>query len=670
MNKLILNAISLALLSTALTNCDGSDKESSASRGTFPQSAENGQPDVNAKPVPIPSEQTNGSATSDSAVTNVASASQNKLGAQPVLAAVPGPLATSECAAPSLDDAATVSAALSSPATLPGRLPSLVPAPVFGTLPTEAAAVTLSSGTIIQTQGTDDKLATVADYLKTQLKKPTGFSLPVNPTEVSGLPCIKLEIRELKDGDKSVGADGYSLMSGKKAVVIRAANAAGLFNGVQTLLQLLPPKVYSPREQATAWTLPSVSIADWPRFAYRGTMLDVARTFFTVDEVKRLIDELALLKVNILHLHLTDDQGWRIAIDELPQLTAVAGHSQIWTDVNPINRFFYTRDQYRDIVAYAGSRFITVVPEIEGPGHATAARAALPGLSCDGAKVPKSPSADDNVGTPIICLSDASHRTAATNYLKTVIASIAALTPGPYIHIGSDETSASPLEMTAYTAAASDAAKAANKTLMGWNELATGDVPAGTVLQYWKNYTSGVAKEALKQGAKFVMSPSDKAYLDQGYLDGTPKGNRGPSNWAGEKDAQTVYDWDPTTFLTVVDDGENERPFLAEKDVLGVEGTYWSEYTTADHTAYLDYMVFPRMASLAEIGWSPLSTHSWDSFKVRLGDQGARWEAFGVGYHRTPEVKWKPLSDMLIVNEAPLAGAPETSQGSSPSAIR
>lgn len=586
------------------------------------------------------------------------------------------------CINPELDDSAAIAASLNKAnGGVPANFPSLLPLPAYGD--TSGNSASFDSRTLIAANVDDANVKAVVDYLKGTLNASTGYGVPVNPMvigepSVASPPCIKLELKELKgpNGER-FGPEAYSLITGKKGVAIRAATAQGLFNGVQTFLQLLPPAIYGSQTPSHndllhhTWDIPAVKIVDWPRFAYRGTMLDVARRFYSVGEVKRYIDEIALLKINTLHLHLADDQGWRIAIDELPELTTIGGTTQSGFASKPDNQWFYTRKQYADIVAYAASRFITIVPEIDGPGHTLAAQASVANLNCNNTRRP--PYAGFDVGNPTICLDDAAHVGSAKAYLNTVLTSVAALTPGPYLHIGGDEAPGmTPEKMSAYVDGASVPAAKAKKLLMGWHQIAQGTLPAGTVLQYWgdESYRSTIGTAAeneniaymrigLSKGAKFVMSPADHAYLDMKYDDTTPYGLK----WEGTVSIQKSYDWDPTTKLTSVD---GKTRLLADNDILGVEAPLWADRAFTDSlgslpigpnerfvppTTYTDYMAFPRLASAAEIGWSPFASHSWDSFKTRLGYQGARWDAFGIGFYRSKEIDWKTPSDPFVVNQ-------------------
>ncbi len=577
----------------------------------------------------------------------------------------------SQCDDPAFDDSDAINTALTAP-SVPSSFPPLVPVPTYGTV-SAGQTINLTPDAIILTRGNDIKLPVAANYLQTRLKTATSFQLPINPYSPTSTPCVKLEIKPLKSTDgKQVGPEGYSLVTAKNGAVIRSSTASGLFNGIQTLLQLMPATVYSNTIQTTAWTIPAVKIVDWPRFAYRGSMLDVARRFYAVDEVKRYIDEIALLKINTLHMHLTDDQGWRIAIDELPELTTIGGTTQSGFASKPENLWFYSRAQYNDIVAYAASRFITIVPEIDGPGHSLAAQASIANLNCNNTK--HSSYSGFDVGNPTICLDDPAHIDNAKTYLNTVLTSLAALTPGPYIHIGGDEAPGmTPAKMSAYVDAAAAPAAKAKKLLMGWHQIAQGTLPAGSVLQYWgdESYSQtigttsedkniGEVRSGLAQGAKFVMSPADHAYLDMKYDTTTTYG----LTWEGTVSVAKSYDWDPTTKLASVDG--NTR-LLTDNNVLGVEAPLWTDRAFTNSlssslpsgpnprfvapTLYTDYMAFPRLASVAEIGWSPYASHSWDDFKIRLGYQGARWDAFGTGYFRAPGIDWKTPSDLFVVNE-------------------
>ena len=352
------------------------------------------------------------------------------------------------------------------------------------------------------------------------------------------------------------------------------------------------------------------------RFEWRGVMLDVARHFFDVATVKRFIDLSTMYKVNHLHLHLTDDQGWRIAVDSWPRLATHGGGSQVGGGPGG----YYTKDDYREIVAYAAKRFVTVVPEVDLPGHTNAALASYPELNCDGKAPPRYTGID--VGFSALCANDAD----TDRFLSDVLGELADLTPGPYLHIGGDEASEmTPDDYATVVTRAQEIVSASGKTAVGWHQLAEAKLDDSTVLQFWDNDASapGVA-EAATSGHRVIMSPANHAYLDQMYDNTSPIGLR----WAGPTSVEKAYGWDPA----------NHIPGVAEQAVLGVEGPLWTEtVTTMDD---IEYLAFPRLAAIAEIGWSPVSTHDWSAFRVRLGGQAPRWAALGVDFARTDDVPW------------------------------
>jgi hexosaminidase len=409
----------------------------------------------------------------------------------------------------------------------------------------------------------------------------------------------------------------------KASVRLEAGSPEGLFRGVQTLRQLLPPAIESPTVKPGPWTMPGVEVADSPRFAWRGTMLDVARHFFTVQQVERYIDQAALYKINTLHLHLSDDQGWRIAIDGWPRLATYGGS----TAVGGGKGGYYTQADYSAIVRYAAARYMTIVPEIDGPGHTNAALASYAQLNCDGKAPPLYTGTD--VGFSSWCIA----KPVTYELLNDVLGQLARLTPGPYLHIGGDEAhSTTAADYATFIEKVGPIVGRYGKKVVGWNEIGGAKIPPGSVAQYWntaKGSEDGTqtARDAVAQGAKVVMSPANRAYLDMKYDESTPLGQ----DWAGLIEVRDSYEWDPATLV----DG------VTEKDVLGVEAPLWSE--TIVTNANIDYMTFPRLPAIAEIGWSPQARRSWDDFRVRLAAQGPRWSAMSVNFYRSPQVPW-PVS--------------------------
>ncbi|MFF1574449.1 beta-N-acetylhexosaminidase [Leifsonia sp. NPDC058292] len=421
-------------------------------------------------------------------------------------------------------------------------------------------------------------------------------------------------------------AEGYSLAVTAEGVRIGAATAAGAFWGVQTLRQLVPVECAS-----DPLTIDPVTVRDSPRFGYRGAMLDVARHFFTPDEVKRFIDAIVLLKVNHLHLHLTDDQGWRIHIESWPNLTAHGASSGSDGSAGG----FFTQDEFRDIVAYAAQRFVTIVPELDMPGHTNAALASYPELNASGVAAALYTGSD--VGFSTLLVDDAT----TDRFIDDVVREVAALTPGPYLHIGGDEClSTSPEDFLRFIAKAAATVARHGKTPAGWHEMGkSAELPDGTVGQYWDFTTprGSSADETLsfvRQGGAVIMSPSDVSYLDIVYEDGDEIGQ----DWAdGPTTIREAYEWDPARIV----------PGLGDAHTLGVEAPVWTE--TIATIEEVERMVFPRLAAVAEIGWSPapadteeiVAARDFDEFAPRLAALGEHWAAAGTDFRRVPEVPWR-----------------------------
>ncbi|NHC13336.1 family 20 glycosylhydrolase [Motilibacter deserti] len=548
-------------------------------------------------------------------------------------------------------------------AVAPVTAPQLVPLPQEMSL-RSGQSFTLSADTrIVAAQGA----LAVAQQLAAVLRPSTGYALPVS----TGAPQPGTLALAL-DGATSLGDEGYTLESGSTGVVVRAHTAHGAFNGVQTLRQLLPAWVESPTVRPGPWTVPGVSITDEPRFGYRGAMLDIARHFQTVDTVKRIIDEISMYKINTLHLHLADDQGWRIAINGRPELTTIG--AQFGIDNSPGG--YWTQAEYVDVVQYAASRFVTIVPEIDTPGHTNAAIMAYadihPDINCSANKPPRWNLSGD-VGYSALC-PDSPNTWAL---LTDVINQLSALTPGPYYHIGGDEVPTTILTQQQYADFINREAPivgAAGKIVMGWNEISEGDfgqpgMPQG-VVQFWGTGGTGSggdsARRAVQKGMKVVMSPADRAYVDQKYVTSRTTNPNGPVtpiglNWACPRgcDVDTAYNWDPATLVPARTTSTGEvLPAVTESDVIGVEGALWSE--TVKNLSDAEYLYFPRLPAIAELGWSPAGVpgRTFDEFKVRLAAQGARWTAMGVNFYPSPLVPWRAdltAADVNVTNTYPYA---------------
>ncbi|MFF9570706.1 beta-N-acetylhexosaminidase [Streptomyces sp. NPDC014685] len=499
------------------------------------------------------------------------------------------------------------------PAAGPPRpLGQIVPAPMRAE--PGGSPYTITPATRIRVGGASGEVRRIGDYLAGVLRPSTGYALPVTGDGGDG---IRLRLVE---GSPELGAEGYRLKADGGSVTITARGPAGLFHGVQTLRQLLPAAVERKSPQKGPWKVAGGTVTDAPRYAYRGAMLDVSRHFFSVAEVKRYIDQLALYKINKLHLHLSDDQGWRIAIDSWPRLATYGGQ----TEVGGGPGGHYTKSDYREIVRYAASRYLEVVPEIDLPGHTNAALASYAELNCDGVAPPLY--TGTQVGFSSLCVPKA----VTYDFVDDVIREVAELTPGAYFHIGGDEAhSTSHEDYVAFMDRAQAVVGTYGKTVIGWHQL-TGATPVkGAIAQYWGYDRTGAAEReqvarAAANGTKLVLSPADRGYLDMKYDEDTKLG----LSWAGYVSVERSYDWNPAAYL----DG------VPQEAVLGVEAPLWSE--TLTDSAEIEQMAFPRLPGIAEVGWSPAATHDWETYKVRLGAQGPRLSALGVDYYRAPQVPW------------------------------
>ncbi|MEU8264357.1 beta-N-acetylhexosaminidase [Micromonospora sp. NPDC048999] len=490
---------------------------------------------------------------------------------------------------------------------------SVVPAPAT-VAPAGGVTYRITATTTIWTEPGSAAATDIAGQLAAILRRSTGYALPV--TAASGSTPADGIALLLSGAPTGLGAEGYQLDVTTASIVVRANAAAGLFAGVQTLRQLLPPAAESATAQPGPWDVAGGRIVDYPRFAHRGAMLDVARHFLPVSVVQRYIDEIALYKVNRLHLHLSDDQGWRIAVDSWPNLAIYGGSTQVGGGTGG----YYTQAEYRQIVAYAAARYVMIVPEIDMPGHTNAALASYAQLNCNGV-APKLYTGT-KVGFSSLCVS----KEITYTFLDQVLGEIAALTPGPYLHIGGDEASSTTAaDYATFLNRAQQIVAARGKTVVGWHDIVNAPVLPSTVAQFWGTTTSNAAvASAARNGTKIIMSPANRTYLDMKYNSRTRLGQR----WAGYIEVQDAYGWDPGAYLTGV----------GEASVLGVEAPLWTE--TIETLADVENMAFPRLPAIAELGWSPASTHDWTSFNQRLGAQGPRWRVMGINYYHSTQVSW------------------------------
>jgi len=469
----------------------------------------------------------------------------------------------------------------------------------------------LSRRTTIVVDGTNAEVTAVAEALGAILRPSTGFALAISST-AADTSASNIYMRLAADR-AALGEEGYDLAVTRGSATLVANRPAGLFRGVQTLRQLLPSDVESDMGVARfVWEIPALSITDQPRYAWRGAMLDVSRHFFTVGEVEELIDLLTLYKFNVLHLGLSNDQGWRIEIKSRPKLTSVGSGTQVGGGRGG----FYTQQEYQALIRYAQERYITIVPEIDMPSHSNAALTAYPELGCS--TRPTQPYTGTDVGWSTFCVDNPG----TYALIDDVVREISAITPGQYFHIGGDEVQA--LTNDQYIRFVERVKPIVNrygKRMIGWEEIAKARLDASTLAQQWK---SDSVTTALQYGTKLIMSPAKKVYLDMKYTPGTELGLK----WAAYVEVRDSYDWDPATYMAGV----------TESNIVGVEAALWSE--TVRNITAAEYLLMPRLPAVAEVAWTPQRVRDWENFRVRLSTHASRWNYLGVNYYRSPQIPW------------------------------
>lgn len=473
--------------------------------------------------------------------------------------------------------------------------------------------------------GSADGLTEVANFLAEKLRPATGFELSIAPEDEADRGNIVLKLID----DKELGDEGYVLTVEEDQVIIGANSPAGLFWGAQTFRQLLPADLEQPDAMTgVSWESATGIIRDYPRYAWRGSMMDVARHFFDVAAIKRYIDMISLYKINILHLHLSDDQGWRIEIKSWPNLTQIGGRTQVGGGKGG----YYTQQDYSEIVNYAAKHFITIIPEIDMPGHINSALVSYkelnPGPAINrepGSANPNRPKAGEVYTGIEVGFSTLDFRKELTfQFVNDVLRELAAITPGPYLHIGGDEAAVTKKpDYIAFVNRFKEIVKANGKKMIGWEEIAQADLDSTITVQHW--HSQPYARMAAEKGATLIFSPAEKVYLDMQYDSTTKLG----LHWAAYIEVDSSYMWDPATRVEGVDPAQ----------IKGVEAPLWSEtLVTMDD---VEYMLFPRLAGVAEVGWSKSADRNWDEYKVRLANQALRWEKMGIDYYKSPKVPWK-----------------------------
>ena len=512
--------------------------------------------------------------------------------------------------------------------------PGLVPLPAKAVF--QPGAFTLKSGTKVLA---DEASHDTALYLADHLWPATGYQLKLGAASAAAKGNIVLTTQGAK---ATLGEEGYELIVTPEAVTLRAPAQAGLFYGVQTLLQLFPPQVYAnTRAAGVKWTVPCAQIEDQPRFKWRGLMLDVARHFYNKDEIKQLLDAMAAQKLNTFHWHLVDDQGWRIEIKRYPLLTQVGAWRKAIgfgldpkssTAYGPDGRYggFYTQADIREVIAYAAARHITIVPEIEMPGHSGAALSAYPEFSCSGG--PYTTDRNGGVFDAVYCAGNDQ----TFEFLQNILAEVIDLFPSKYIHIGGDEVPKRNWQKCAKCQARLAAEKipsekelqsyfirrvekfvnAKGRNLIGWSEIREGGLAKNAAVMDW----IGGAVEAASDGHDVVMSPTSNCYFD--YYQATNHATE-PKAIGGFLPLKKVYALEPVP-------AKLDAQFAGH--ILGAQGNLWTEYVASFKHA--QYMLFPRLCAIAEITWSPKTGRDYGDFTQRLPGQFARFDQMGVNYRK------------------------------------
>ncbi len=501
----------------------------------------------------------------------------------------------------------------------------------------------LNNKTDIHVISADPAVSRVANYLAEKLKT-TGLSVSVIKTTTQAGNSIILSIIN----DASLGSEGYKLDVTSNSVKISANKPAGIFYGMQTLIQLMPKEIEDKNVvKNITWQIPVCSIKDYPRFGWRGLMFDVSRHFFTKEEVKKYIDEMVKYKYNLLHLHLTDDEGWRIEIKGLPRLTEVGawnvkrvGYFGTFAPPEPDEPRtyggFYTQDDIKEIVQYAKDRFVNILPEIDVPGHSLAAIAAYPELACSaGGKKPEVSSGENikdwSTHTALIDDNLCPANENVYEFLDKVLTEVAQLFPFEYIHMGGDETFKTFWEK-------SDAVKALmqkeglknmeevqsyfekrvekiveskGKKFMGWDEILEGGLAPSAAVMSWRGMKGGI--EAAKMKHNVVMSPTDFVYID--YMQGDPIIE--PHIYSTLR-LKKAYAFEP------VPEG------VDSKYIIGGQANLWTEQVYTFRHA--EYMTWPRALAISEALWSPKEKRDWDNFFPRVENQFMRFDVAEINY--------------------------------------
>lgn len=469
----------------------------------------------------------------------------------------------------------------------------------------------LDEFTAIYTSENADGFPEVGKFLSKKIKAKTDLDIPVNVEEVPGREGV-IYINQ-SDSLELNAPEAYQLCVTTDSVILNSNTAEGAFRGIQTLRQIIPETSIDTLATYKVWNIPTGKIIDNPVFEYRGSMLDVARHFFSVEDVKKYIDLLAYYKYNVLHLHLTDDQGWRIEIKSWPKLTEVGGSTEVGGEAGG----FYTQEDYTEIVNYAADHHMIVVPEVDMPGHTNAASVSYPFLNGNGKKVAL------YEGTHVGFSTFDTRKDTVYAFIDDVVREISAITPGPYFHIGGDESHVTKSKDYIYfVEKVEKIVQKHGKRMIGWDEVATANLDSTSISQFWASKEN--ADYAIAKNMKIIMSPAKKAYLDMEYDTLSKHG----LHWAAYIPTDTAYIWTP-----------EEYEGIPIKNILGIEAPLWSE--TISNIDELEYLAFPRAIGYSELSWSIPENRDWENYKVRLANQAPFLDRMDVKYYPSPLIDWK-----------------------------
>ena len=499
----------------------------------------------------------------------------------------------------------------------------------------------INKNTTIAYSSGDAELKRVAEMFAKQLQTVSGMQLEAKE-DGEGVQAENTITFRISAKESELGTEGYTLTIVPDRVLVEAATAQGAFYALQTLYQLLPAEVVSTKKESASWVLPCVEIKDWPQFVYRGLHLDVCRHFFTMDDVKQHIDMIAMHKMNTFHWHLTDDQGWRIEIKSHPKLTEigsvrhrtlVGSYYDEYPQVFEVKDYggYFTQEQAKEIVAYAAERFVTVIPEIEMPGHALAALAAYPELSCTGGPFEVEPRW--GIFSDIFCPKEETFA-----LLEDVISEIVEIFPGEYIHVGGDEAHKDKWKVCPHCQAMikklnlkdenglqsyfitrmEKFINSKGRKIIGWDEILDGGIAPNATIMSWRGFRGSIA--AAEQGHYSIMTPTDYCYLDYNQYDPYLE----PLYIGNFNTLQHTYSLNPIA---------PELTKEQHKYVLGVQGNIWTEYVPDKQD--LQMKQFPRAIALAEVGWTENFRKDYYDFAGRLAQHLKRLDIMGVSYSKT-----------------------------------